>query len=142
MQIVISAGKHTDLAQFAHVPNHIIIRPYVPQIELLARTSVFVTHGGMNSTSEALYYDVPLVLIPHAADQPIVAARVDELGAGMVLNKDKLTAAILRSTVVNVMKNQRYKTQAEGIGRTLRDAGGYRAALERIDEFRNERGIN
>ncbi len=142
MQVVISAGKHTDLAQFAHAPNHIIVRPYVPQIELLARTSVFVTHGGMNSTSEALYYDVPLVLIPHAADQPIVAARVEELGAGMVLNKDKLTAATLRSTVVNVMQNRKYKTQAEDIGRTLRDAGGYRAALERIDQFRYERGIN
>ncbi len=141
-QVVISAGRYMDMEFFRNAPSHIIARPYVPQLEVLQRSAVFVSHGGMNSVSEALYYDVPLVLIPHAADQPIIAARVEKLGAGVVLNKSRLTAVKLRDAVNQAFNEQRFKRSAETIGQSLRDAGGYRTALSAADRFRQERGIN
>ena len=50
------------------------------QLEVLQHADVFVTHGGMNSSSEALYYGVPLVVIPVTGDQPFVAKRLTEVG--------------------------------------------------------------
>ncbi|NRD77369.1 hypothetical protein HPT25_07630 [Bacillus sp. BRMEA1] len=140
-QVVISAGRYTDMGLFRDAPSHIIARPYVPQLEVLQRAAVFVSHGGMNSVSEALYYDVPLVLIPHAADQPIIAARVEKLRAGVVLNKSRLTAAKLRDAVNQVFNEQNFKRRAATIGQSLRDAGGYRTALAAVERFRQEQGI-
>jgi MGT family glycosyltransferase len=140
-QVVISAGRHTDMGLFRNTPAHIIAHPYVPQLEVLQRSSVFVTHGGMNSTSEALYFDVPLVLIPHAADQPIIAARVETLGAGIALNKSGLTAAKLRAAVDQAFSERRFKDGASVIGQSLRDAGGYETALAAAERFRQELGI-
>lgn len=108
-QGVVSAGRHMDMGPFQNAPAHIIARPYVPQLEVLQRSSVFVPHGGMNSTSEALYFNVPLVLIPHAADQPIIAARVESLGAGIALNKSGLIAAKLRAAVDQAFRKRRFK---------------------------------
>jgi len=80
-QIVLATGGSSPMAP---VPANFIVRPSVPQVEILRRASAFVTHGGMNSVQEALYYGVPLVLAPQAADQFWISARTAELGAGLV----------------------------------------------------------
>lgn len=55
---------------------------------------VFLTHCGMNSTLEALYYEVPLVMFPQTAEQRAVAKRVEELGAGEVFRKAEFLTVI------------------------------------------------
>ncbi len=81
----------------------------MPQLELLQYADVFVTHGGMNSSSEALYYGVPLVVIPVTGDQPLVAKRVNEVGAGIRLNRKELTSEMLRESVKKVMDDVTFK---------------------------------
>ena len=85
--MVISVGEQTGLSAFRDVPEHIFLRPRVDQLAVLARASVFVTHCGMNSASEGLYFGVPLVLYPQQAEQGLVARRVEELGAGAPLEE-------------------------------------------------------
>ena len=80
--VVISVGEQTGLSAFRDVPEHIFLRPRVDQLAVLARAGVFVTHCGMNSASEGLYFGVPLVLYPQQAEQGLVARRVEELGSG------------------------------------------------------------
>ncbi|OXM16369.1 macrolide family glycosyltransferase [Paenibacillus herberti] len=140
-QVIVSAGKKADLSFADEAPDHFIFRSHIPQLDILKRTSVFVTHGGMNSTSEALYFNIPLVVIPHGADQPQVAARVTGLGAGIKLSPRNLTAESLRSAVDELMETAAYKTSAETIGLSLREAGGVQAALEEADRFRRLHGI-
>ena len=68
------------------VPDFMVVGGYVPQIEILKRASLFVSHCGMNSTSEAIHFGVPLVCVPQDGDQMRVAYRVaDELGIGIRL---------------------------------------------------------
>ncbi|MBJ3793254.1 glycosyl transferase, partial [Bacillus sp. OA1] len=62
--VVISVGKEINLMEFSNTPSHFIIRPYVPQLEILKYADVFITHGGMNSVSEGLYHNTPLVILP------------------------------------------------------------------------------
>ena len=133
VNVVLSSGRYTDMEPLAdQIPSNFIVMPYIAQLDMLQHTDVFITHAGMNSASEALYYNVPLVMIPLTSDQPLVANRVEELGAGITLNKHKLSAADMRETLLEVLSNPSYKQQACIIGESLRQAGGYKRAAEMI----------
>ncbi|GKS13428.1 glycosyl transferase [Paenibacillus chitinolyticus] len=133
VNVVLSSGKYTDMKPLAdRIPANFIVKPYVAQLDILQHTDVFITHAGMNSTSEALYYNVPLVMIPLTSDQPLVANRVQELGAGIALDKHNLSPAVLREALAEVLSNPLYKQQACLIGESLRQAGGYKRAADMI----------
>ncbi|WP_028596585.1 macrolide family glycosyltransferase [Paenibacillus assamensis] len=135
-QFVLSCGKDTDLDQLGDcIPHHFIIEPYVPQLEILQRADAFITHAGMNSTSEALYYNVPLVMIPLSSDQPVVAKRVEELGAGIALDKNNLTPEVLKSALLQVLGDASFKQNAKKIGDSFREAGGYEAAAKHVSSL-------
>ncbi|MBU7320520.1 macrolide family glycosyltransferase [Paenibacillus oleatilyticus] len=132
-QFVLSCGKDTNMDSLSdRIPSNFIVEPYVPQLEVLQQADAFITHAGMNSTSEGLYYDVPLVMIPLSSDQPIVAKRVEELGAGIILDRSQLTPAALKSALLQVLNESAYKEHAQQIGDSLRNAGGYKEAASRI----------
>ncbi|MFB0845247.1 macrolide family glycosyltransferase [Paenibacillus oleatilyticus] len=132
-QFVLSCGKDTNMDSLSDcIPSNFIVEPYVSQLEVLQQADAFITHAGMNSTSEGLYYDVPLVMIPLSSDQPIVAKRVEELGAGIILDRSQLTPAALKSALLQVLNESAYKEHARQIGDSLRNAGGYKEAASRI----------
>nr|WP_278430036.1 macrolide family glycosyltransferase [Brevibacillus laterosporus] len=132
-QIVLSCGQDTDMDSLGDsIPHNFIIEPYVPQLEVLQQADAFITHAGMNSASEALYYNVPLVMIPLSSDQPLVAKQVEEFGAGITLDKSQLTPEALKSALLQVLNESTYKQHAKQIGDSFRDAGGYKEAASRI----------
>lgn len=130
--VVISVGEQTGLSAFRDVPEHIFLRPRVDQLAVLARASVFVTHCGMNSASEGLYFGVPLVLYPQQAEQGLVARRVEELGAGLRLRRASPEA--IRAAVRQVRERRSYRSRAREIAAGFRDAGGYRRGADKILE--------
>ncbi|OOM72703.1 macrolide family glycosyltransferase [Clostridium sp. BL-8] len=132
VKVVMSVGKTTDITSLSYIPSNFIVRNYVPQLEILKHSDVFITHGGMNSTNEGLYYDIPLILIPQSVDQPFVANRVAELGAGIVLDKNEITPEILNDSVTKVLSNSDFKINSKKIGESLRDAGGYKNGVHEI----------
>ena len=71
--VVMSIGEKAQISDLGEIPKNFIVKNYVPQTEVLKYTKLFITHGGMNSTHEGLYYGVPLIVIPQSADQPIIA---------------------------------------------------------------------
>ncbi|KEK25025.1 macrolide family glycosyltransferase [Bacillus gaemokensis] len=133
--VVLVVGKKINISQFEETPANFKIYNYVPQLEILQHTDVFITHGGMNSSSEALYYGVPLVVIPVTGDQPFVAKRVEELRAGIQLNRTKLTAEMLREAVEKVLEDKSFKESSREIGESLQAAGGYKRAVDEIVTF-------
>lgn len=137
-KVVVSVGKTTDLAKLQPIPANFIVRRYVPQLEVLQHTDVFITHGGMNSTSEALYYEVPLVVIPQTADQPIVAARVEELKAGYRLDPQDVSRNKLKEAVQLVCSNPAYQENAKKVSKSFKEAGGLKVALAAIDQYLKE----
>ncbi|MHA4259977.1 glycosyl transferase [Bacillus cereus] len=130
--VVLVVGKKINISQFENIPKNFKLYNYVPQLEVLQHADVFVTHGGMNSSSEALYYGVPLVVIPVTGDQPFVAKRLTEVGAGIRLNRNELTSELLRETVKKVMDDLTFKENSRKVGESLRNAGGYQRAVEEI----------
>jgi MGT family glycosyltransferase len=136
-----SVGHRIAVEKLGMLPDNFIVQNAVPQLELLQRTKVFITHAGMNSASEALYYGVPLLAIPQATDQHYVAKRVAQLGAGKVLAREKVTAPLLRKYVGEFLAKPGYAQESARIGETLRQAGGYVRAVDEIESMKQRLGI-
>ena len=133
-RVVLSVGRKVDLASLGRSPANFIVRPHVPQLRVLERSALFVTHGGMNSVNEALYFGVPLVAFPQVADQALVARRVEALGAGKLL-RGRPDAGTLRRTVDGVLHEPSFRDASERLRASLREAGGYRRAADEIEAF-------
>lgn len=138
-QFILSAGKNTDLTGLGDIPANFIVRAYVPQLEILGRVDAFITHGGMNSVHEGLYYGVPEVVIPHQMEQLLNAKRVVETGVGVMLGERYpyryVTATELRNALDTVLKTPSYRQRACEMGATLKLAGGYLQAVMEIETF-------
>ena len=139
--VVMSVGTKTDPALFGKIPGNFILRPYVPQLEILKRADLFISHGGMNSVSESLFYGVPVIAIPMVNDQYLVTRQLIGAGAGFGLKMEEITPALIRESVEKMMADSSYRTASEKIGESFRAAGGYKAAADRIFEFKKSRGI-
>jgi MGT family glycosyltransferase len=134
-QVVLSLGRRTPIQTIGPVPRNAIVREYVPQLAVLERAALFISHGGMNSASEALYYGVPLLLAPQSADQPWVAHRVSRLGAGRLLRPRDLRPDTLPRRVEDLLSDPSYLRASQRIGQTLREAGGYVRAADAIQHL-------
>ena len=130
--VVMSVGKDTDIAALGSIPVNFTVRNRVPQLEVLKRTRVFVSHGGMNSINESLYFGVPLVMVPQQVEQGFNARRVEKLGAGRLLKSEKITVDSLRETVSQVLQDERYRQNAAQLGQQMQGLGGYARAVDEI----------
>lgn len=139
--IILSVGKHIDINQLKNIPSNFKVYNYVPQLEVLKQANLFITHGGMNSSSESLYFGVPMIVIPVMGDQPIVAQRIEDLKVGIQLNLKNLTPMTLHNAVMEVLSNDVYLENSHKIKCTLKNAGGYIKAAETIELFKLKTGI-
>ena len=139
--VVMSIGKQTPLIDLGEIPQNFIVKEYVPQTEVLKYTKLFITHGGMNSTNEGLYYGVPLIVIPQSADQPIIAGQVANIGAGIKLQMQSLTANQLREAVDHVLNHPSFHKAVATIRESFQKSGGYHQAVDEIFEFKSQYDI-
>jgi MGT family glycosyltransferase len=137
-QVVLSRGKHVSLDALGTVPDNFLVSSYVPQLEILSRAQVFVTHCGMNSTMESLYYGVPMVAIPQMIEQAMTAQRIEELGLGIALEKETVNVAMLREAVERVANESAFRERVRSMQQITREAGGYQRAADAIMQFARE----
>jgi MGT family glycosyltransferase len=138
-RFILSVGKQTNIQQLGPLPANFVVRPSVSQLEILQRTDVFITHAGMNSVHEGLYYGVPLVLVPHQFEQLLNARCVAARGAGQIIDDyvrcKPITAGALRQALTVVLSEPRYREAAQALQRSLRATGGYRQAADEIQAY-------
>ena len=134
-----SIGKILKKEQLGKISNNFYVYNFVPQIEVLKRTDLFITHGGMNSTSEAMYFGVPLIVVPQAADQPIVGKRIEDLELGRVINKNNISSNIIRNYANEILNDDRYKDNMMKMRTKVRQVGGEERAVELINDLLKEK---
>ncbi|MCM3791514.1 glucosyltransferase [Domibacillus indicus] len=134
--IVMSIGEKTEVAALGHIPDNFTVKNYVDQIAVLQKADVFITHCGMNSVNESLYYGVPIVLYPLHSEQGVVADRVAELGAGIKLHGSK--PKHIRKAAAELLADPSYLEKAQKLSESFRNAGGAAEAadvlLDKIEE--------
>jgi len=130
VQVVLSVGSQVDLSVFGELPEHISVCPSVDQIAVLAKADLFISHCGMNSVSESLYFGVPLVLLPQTSEQGGVAERVLQLGAGM--KPSDTSSKGIRQAVMEVLGDSSYREHAALIAEGFRRCAGAKGAADKI----------
>jgi MGT family glycosyltransferase len=130
-QVIFSMGTNTD--HFDNLPDNIEIYESVDQMAVLSIADAFITHCGMNSASEGLYFGVPLILFPQTPEQDAVAKRAEELGAGLRLpsiEKDDIFKSVTR-----IIKEKSFKEGAEKVSESFKQSGGIAEAAAFIEQI-------
>jgi len=133
LQLVLSLGGGMEAEQLGKLAGDPLVVRFAPQLELIKRAKVVITHAGINTALEALHEGVPMVMIPLGNDQPGVAARVAARGAGVVVPRKKLNAERLRRAVQIVLEDPSYRERAQELSRKLREIDGPAMAAEIIE---------
>lgn len=132
VQLVVALGRRGATLP-GRLPGDPIIVDYAPQLAVLRRASLVITHGGLNTTLESLGLGLPLVVIPVANDQPGIAARAAHLGVGEFIPVRKLTAAGLRQMIERVMSTPGPRDASARIADQLRRIHGPALAADLIE---------
>jgi zeaxanthin glucosyltransferase len=123
-QLVLSLGGRFDPEAFGSWPGNPVVAEFVPQLEILKRASLVITHGGPNTVFETLLEGKPMVAIPLAHDQPAIALRLRRWGAAEVLPVMRLSAGMIREAVLKVLTTPSYRRAAEEMRAKLRALDG------------------
>jgi MGT family glycosyltransferase len=133
-RVLISLGSKVDRSALGELPPNIHIREYVPQLTVLQHASLFLTHGGMNSVSEALANAVPLMVLPQHGDQHLVAAQVERAGAGVRLTPADIFPQRLRELAETILRDPRFAAAARAVANEFSQSGGASAAADAVLE--------
>jgi MGT family glycosyltransferase len=133
VQLVLSLGQSVDLANLPKFAGELIVVNYAPQLELLQRASLTITHAGINTTTESLREAVPLVAIPIGNDQPGVAARIVWTGVGECVPLSRLTVERLRKAINQVLTIPSYSENARRLQTAIQNSGGVVRAAQVIE---------
>jgi MGT family glycosyltransferase len=134
-EVVMAVGDHVDPDAFGDLPDHFRISRRVPQLDVLRHAGVFLTHGGMNSTMEALHHGVPVVVVPQMNEQRANGLRVEELGLGRLLSVADATVESLRENVAGVHADQGVKDRVDALRARMHRVDGPTVAADAIEGF-------
>jgi MGT family glycosyltransferase len=132
-QVVLSTGRRLQASDLAPIPDNAILRDYVPQQAILQRASLFICHSGANSVHQALIHGVPLLLVPQQLEQALIAARVTELGAGLLLNRRQVAPGRIRQLAQRLLGEETFRARASVLGAELRESGGAARAADELE---------
>jgi MGT family glycosyltransferase len=115
------------------LPPNVEVHTRVPQLDVLRHASVFLSHAGMGSTMEAMYFGVPLIVVPQMVEQEINAARVVELGLGVGLDRRTVDAAQIVDAVRTVAGSDEILANVARMTLNVHKAGGAKAAADAVE---------
>jgi zeaxanthin glucosyltransferase len=134
MQLVLSIGPVLDPQQIKSLPARAIVVNRAPQIELLKRSALCITHAGLNTTLESLAQGVPLVAIPVTNDQPGVAARIAYTKTGAFVPLKELTVHRLTLLIDEVLRTPEYRENANRMRQVIAETNGLEKAVDILEE--------
>ena len=128
-------GEHGTLReQLSPIPDNALVVDFAPQMALLDRAALLITHGGSNTVLESLTRGVPMVALPRNADQTGMAARVAYTGSGLRASFERCTSEELRGLVARVLSEDTFRQRARELRQAMEAAGGAQRAAEIAEE--------
>jgi zeaxanthin glucosyltransferase len=139
VQLVIAHGGGMTMEAVRSLAGSPLVVEYAPQLEVLAKASLTITHGGMNTVLDSLSCGVPLVAIPITFEQPGTGARIRWTGTGEVLALSQLQVSTLRAAVQRVLTEETYLQNARRLQQAIQQAGGVQRAADVIEQAISDR---
>lgn len=128
VQLALSVGdlKSTMMEKF--LPNFVELYEYAPQLSVLPKAQIFITHGGANSFMEAIYHATPVLLSPMCNDQFHQAHFVEETGIGQVLDLQVATVLEIKEAIQELLQGDHFKIQMRKISDSYQVDGSRQSA--------------
>ncbi|MEO7190456.1 MAG: glycosyltransferase [Vicinamibacterales bacterium] len=112
--------------------SNVCMAEYAPHAPLFARAAAIVHHGGVGTTAQALRAGCPMLVVPHAHDQPDNAFRVSRLGVAATLPASRYTGRQAAASIAALLSDPRVLSRSAGIARELAAEDGPGAACQAI----------
>ena len=142
LQFVLAVGGQLDPKQLGVLPTKVMVVSHAPQIEVLKRSSLCITHAGLNTVLESLSNGVPMLALPITNDQPGVAARIANKNVGVVISPDQASPANVLAAIKRVLGDSTFRDNAQRIQKAILRIDGLSIAagiLERAFDLVEER---
>ena len=133
VQLVLSLGRADAVPDFP-VADNVVVVPYAPQLQLLDKATMVITHAGMNTTLEGIRRGLPLLAIPVTNDQPGVARRLEWLGLGEVILPSQVTAPRLRALLEKILTTPKYRENANKYQQQMANGPGVVEAANLVEK--------
>lgn len=104
VRVALAIGS-ADPAVLGELPTPWLVRSFLPQVAILERSALAITHGGNNSITEALHFEVPLLVLPFSTDQFAGAAAIETADRGLVLDPNTATPGELRRAISTALRH-------------------------------------
>jgi len=124
LQFVLAVGGQLDPKQLGTVPANVMVVSYAPQIEVLKRSSLCITHAGLNTALESLSSGVPMLALPITNDQPGVAARIANKKVGVVISPDQASPGNFMAAIKQLLGDSTVRDNVHRMQKAIRSADG------------------
>lgn len=143
INVFMAIGDKRRMGDLGRIPDNFLVREHFSRLNTLQKCALFITHGGINATNDSLYLGVPMFIIPFYSEQLINAARVEQLKAGLCLDKEigVITANELKEHVEYILQNERFQKNAGKISKSFQDSGGSCKFYDIVFKFKEENRI-
>lgn len=132
-QLVLATGGLVEAVDLP-LPSDAVALPWVPQIPILERAALMVTHGGLGTIKECLFHDVPMVVFPIGRDQPENATRIVHHGLGLSGDLAAVTPDEVFSRVEQVDREPSFRENVARMGQRFREVEASGIGVEKIEE--------
>lgn len=134
LHFILQASDLEDLKQCHPLPANVTVCEWVPQMEVLSRASLFITHGGLSSVRESIFHGVPMLVFPWGVDQPGNAARVEYHNLGQRGNAAKVTPAVMGRMIDDILGNPNYTESIKKMQTIFRQQEDCKTGIELVEQ--------
>jgi len=120
-QLVLAAGTHLKATDFEPLPANVLVVNWAPQLKMLERAAIMITHGGLGAVKECIFFAVPMIVFPCRWDQPHNAARVAYHGIGVRGDINEISAEHIHKLIDSIAGNALFKQRMAAMSQTFRE---------------------
>jgi MGT family glycosyltransferase len=128
---IVSKGPQADLIELA---DNMVGAEFLPQTKVIPQVDLVITHGGNNTTTEALHFGKPMILLPLFWDQYDNAQRMDELGFGVRLSTYAFTDEEMTAALDRLLGDVDLRERMAAAGEGIRSRDGLRHGADVIEQ--------
>jgi MGT family glycosyltransferase len=137
LQLVLSVGEDMSAGSLRRVPANAIVVHKAPQLQVLKKASLVLTHGGINTVKESIVAGVPLIAfcLPTNADilYPNTALRIVYHGLGLMADIESVSGRQISQMVDRILGNGSYRAQTLKMKEKFLAADRSAATLQTLD---------
>lgn len=121
-----------------NLPANMVGSQFLPQTKIIPQVDLVITHGGNNTTTEALHFGKPMILLPLFWDQYDNAQRMHELGFGIRLATYSFTDDQMHSAMSALLTDLALHKKMQENAKLIQSRDGLGVAAAVIEKVANK----